>query len=180
MGLLDLFRPKPKPCSACLGLSPGLHRVWSGLRHGEETDRLCTPCLIERLAPAIRGKRLLFTEPSVIDSYCFTSIGELCGQGLVEERVGLALDSIGSKCAKCTVRPQHLWLSQDDLDWDAMNGQRMHEGCWTLPLEPSGWSGALPLCDAHVALHLREYLEGKRDYFGTFRFPDSSASGFYW
>ena len=53
MGFFDLFRPAPKPCTACRAESPELHRVWSGLRDGKETDRLCMSCWTERLGREI-------------------------------------------------------------------------------------------------------------------------------
>lgn len=181
MGLLDLFRSAPKPCTSCRAEFPKLHGIWSGLRGGEETDRLCTSCWTERLGREIRGKQVLFFEPMVVDSYCFTPLDEL-ENDFVRDRIVLALESLGPKCARCSSRPVHLWLPLDDTDEEEMNmaNSRSRTHHWFIPSEPARWTGAVALCDQHLPQHLRAYLEEKRDTFLTFRFPDSSASGAYW
>ena len=176
MGLLDLFRSKPKPCTTCAQLSPGLHRVYSGLRHGDETDRLCTNCLMARLASEVRGKSILFTEPVTMDGYCFTPLSE--STPLNGERIRESLASLGPRCASCSLPPRHLWMPSADLDWDWMNGLRVPDFC-TIPAEPARWTETRSLCDEHLVSGLRVFIDGTKEYFGTVRFPSSESSGYY-
>ena len=178
MSLFNLFRAKPKPCTSCGEVSPGLHEVYSGLRHGAVTDRLCTACLISRLCTAIVGKSILFIEPLVSDAYCFAPFGGVGNQGLVEERVCLALAALAPKCADCSSAPRHLWMPLTDLDEAAMEAQPRHE-YYSIPCEPGRWKETVSLCDEHIAARFREYIERKRYYFLTFRFPSEGDSGYY-
>lgn len=178
LGLLDLFRAKPKPCTACAQLSPGVHRVYSGLRHGDETDRLCTKCLLARLASEIRGKSILFTEPLTIDGYCFTPLESSERTPLGDERIRKSLASLGPRCANCSLPPRHLWMPLADLDGDEMESLHRREYC-TIPADPARWTETKSLCDEHLISALRAFIDGTKEYFGTFRFPSSDSSGHY-
>jgi hypothetical protein len=142
MSLLDLFRAKPKVCTACGNPTPGLHHVYPGLRGGEETERLCTRCLLAQLGQKIQGKTILFVEPITSDGYCYAPPGEVGHLGLTQERVGMALGALGSKCAVCTSKPQHLWMPLNDLDETAMEKQARTD-YWSIPTEPSKWKETL-------------------------------------
>jgi len=178
MSFLDLFRSKPKQCTSCPNSSPGLHRIYSGLRGGSITDELCPSCLISRLETGIRGKRILFIEPLTTDGYCYAPFGEIGNQGLTQERVRLALASLASKCVDCSSEPHHLWMLLGDLDESAMQKQaRGHY--YSIPAEPASWKQTASLCDAHAAARFRNYIEQKRYFFLTFRFPEGGDSGYY-
>jgi hypothetical protein len=178
MGLFDLFRRKPKPCTACGILSPGLHRVYSGIAGGEETDRLCTTCLIAQLEPHLRGKSIVFIEPLTTDGYVYWPLVAM-QERLAQRRAELALASLGPKCAACSSPPRHLWMPQEDLDEEAMETLSRRD-YWSIPSEPAAWKSTLPLCDEHILSQLRVYIEQRRYYFLTFRFPDSTECGYYW
>lgn len=178
MSFFDIFRSKPRECTSCQSASPGLHRVYSGLRHGNVTDKLCTSCLISRLQTGIRGKRILFFEPLTTDGYCYTPLGEVGNQGLNRDRVRLALSSLGSKCADCSSEAHHLWMPLGDLDECAMEKQTRGD-YYLIPSEPAHWKQTVSLCDAHVAARFRDYIERKRCFFLTFRFPEGGDSGCY-
>ena len=174
--LLTFFRPKPRKCSACLALSPGLHQVWSGQRSGHLTDQLCTKCLTSRLAAAIHGKTIVFVESLTGDGYTYTQV---TGTGnLSQSRMQLALDSMPPVCTVCDAPTRHLWMPQADLDFDAMEEQK-DTNYYSIPHEPSKWTQTLPLCDEHIISHLRKYLDDKNAFFLTFRFPDSGRTGYY-
>ena len=178
MSLLDLFRPKPKHCTACRDASPGLHHVFSGVRRGGDTDRLCTRCLISRLEAGIRGKRILFIEPLVSDGYAYSAFGEVDNQGLTQDRVRLALSSLAPKCVECASEPHHLWMPLDDLDESAMEQQARGQ-YYSIPSEPACWKQTVSLCDAHVTARFRDYIERKRYFFLNFRFPEGGDSGYF-
>ena len=178
MGILDIFRSKPKPCTACRNTSPGLHHIYSGLRRGTITDQLCTNCLISRLGTEIRGKSILFIEPLTSDGYCYAPFGEIENQGLTQERVRLALSSLAPKCADCVSEPHHLWMPLSDLGDGAMQKQPP-DAYYSIPSEPSRWKETVTLCDAHMLVRFRDGIERKRYFFLTFRFPSEAASGYY-
>ncbi len=178
MTLFDLFRGKPKLCSSCGGESRGLHIVYSGLRFGEVTDRLCHECLVSRLGQHLAGKSIVFFEPLTADGYTFQPLSEFGAESLVTKRSSLLLDSLGSTCSFCASAPRHVWIPQDDLDAEAMERQAPTE-YFSIPNEPAGCPGALRLCNQRVLEHLREYCEAHRFFFLTFRFPDSSVRGCY-
>lgn len=178
MSFLDIFRSKPKQCTSCRNISPGLHSVYSGLRHGSVTDQLCTSCLISRLETAIHGRRILFVEPLTTDGYCYAPFGEVGNQGLTQDRVRLALSSLAPKCADCASEPHHLWMPLSDLDESAMKKQTRGD-YYSIPSEPTQWKQTVSLCDAHVASRFRDYVERERYFFLTFRFPEGGDSGYY-
>jgi hypothetical protein len=178
MSFFDIFRSKPKQCTSCRDISPGLHQVYSGLRHGSVTDQLCTSCLISRLQTGIRGKRILFIEPLTTDGYCYAPFGEVGNRGLTQDRVRLALSSLAPKCADCTSEPHHLWMPLSDLDESAMEKQSRGD-YYSIPSEPAHWKQTVPLCDEHVAAKIRNYIERKHYFFLTFRFPEGGDSGYY-
>ena len=178
MSFLDIFRSKPKQCTSCRDASPGLHQVYSGLRHGSVTDQLCTSCLISRLETGIHGKRILFIEPLTTDGYCYAPFGEIGNQGLTQARVRLALSSLAPKCPDCASEPHHLWMPLSDLDESAMQKQTRGD-YYSIPSEPAQWKQTVSLCDAHLAARFRDCIERKRYFFLTFRFPESGDSGYY-
>ncbi len=178
MSLRDIFRSKPKQCTSCKGFSAGLHRVYSGLRHGEETDRLCTNCLISRLETEIRDKSILFIEPLTSDGYCYFPFGEIENQGLTQARVRLALSSLASKCADCSSEPHHIWMPWSDLDDGAMQKQPS-TAYYPIPSESALWKQTISLCDEHMSHRFRVFIGQKGWFFRTFRFPSSSAAGYY-
>jgi len=178
MSFLNIFRSQPKQCTSCRDNSAGLHRVYSGLRHGTITDQLCTNCLVSRLGTAIRGNNLLFIEPLTTDGYCFAPFGEVGNQGLTQDRVRLALASLAPKCADCSSEPHHLWMPLSDLDDKAMQ-QQPHNAYYPIPSEPSLWKETISLCDEHLTSRFRNYIERKRYFFLTFRFPSEANSGYY-
>ncbi|HKD24657.1 MAG TPA: hypothetical protein VKC66_01895 [Xanthobacteraceae bacterium] len=177
MNFLDIFRSKPRQCTSCRDISSGLHRVYSGLRRGSITDQLCTNCLVSRLEAEIRGKRILFIEPLTTDAYCYFPFGEVGNQGLTQYRVRLALSSLAPACADCSLEPHHLWMPLTDLDDSAMQKQRIGDA---IPSEPAFWRDTVSLCDGHAAARVRDYIERKRYFFLTFRFPEGGDSGYYW
>jgi hypothetical protein len=179
MSLLDMFRSKPKPCTSCGNPSPGLHVVYSGQRGGKETDRLCTQCLVSRLAAAIEDRRVLFIEPLTADGYCFFAFGEVENLGLTQERVRLALSSPAATCADCPLEGRHVWMPLGDLDDPAMQRLPASE-YYAIPSEPRLWKQSIPLCDEHMARRLREFIDRKGWHFLTFRFPASAGDGYYW
>ena len=178
MSITELFHSKPKPCTACRHPSTRLHRVYSGLSGGAETDRLCTGCLISRLGAEIRDRSILFIEPLTADGYCYAPFGEAGNQGLVQDRVRLALASLAAKCADCSSVPRHLWMPLSDLDDEAMR-QQPPNAYYPIPSKPAFWQETVSLCDEHLLGRLREYVERKQFYFGTFRFPSGTDSGYY-
>jgi hypothetical protein len=178
MSLLDMFRSKPKQCTSCGNPSPGLHVVYSGQRGGKETDRLCTQCLVSRLAEAIKDRRVLFTEPLTSDGYGFYPFGEVENLGLTQERVRLALSSPPAKCADCPSERRHVWMPLGDLDEGAMQGQPGNQ-YYPIPSEPALWKQSVPLCTEHMAQRLHDFLDQKGWHFLTFRFPSSPGDGYY-
>jgi hypothetical protein len=178
MSLLNIFRFKPKPCPSCRTISPGLHRVQSGLRHGNVTEQLCTSCLMARLGTEIRGKSILFIEPLTSDFYCYAPFGGADNQGLTQHRVRLALASLIPKCADCSARSHHLWMPLGDLDEVAMQKLARNAYC-SIPCEPGRWKETVSLCDAHVLERFRDYIEHKRYFFLTFGLPVGGDSGYY-
>jgi len=177
MSFLNIFRSKPRQCTSCREISAGLHRVYSGLRRGSITDQLCTTCLVSRLEAEIRGKRILFIEPLTTDGYCYFPFGEVGNQGLTQDRVRLALSSLAHACADCSLEPHHSWMPLTDLDDGAMQKQRIGDA---IPSEPACWRDTVSLCDGHAAARVRDYIERKRYFFLTFRFPEGGDSGYYW
>jgi hypothetical protein len=175
MALLDLFRSEPKACTSCGRPSAGLHRVWSGLRRGEVTDRLCTECLGARLRSAIEGLSILFIEPMVTDGYTFLPLDDEDCRGLLKERVNLALTSLAPACATCSGKARHLWMPRSDLDEAEMARQSASD----IPAIPSAWKGTVSLCPEHAVKTLRDYSEHKRYFFRTFRFPSGGDTGYY-
>jgi len=178
MGLLDIFRPKPKPCTGCGREVRGRHQVYSGLRHGALVDELCTDCLLSRLEEEIRGRRIVWIEPLTRDGYCYSPYGEIENEGLTEERVKLALASLGGQCADCGAEPHHLWMPLGDLDEEAMEKQEQYK-YFQIPLKPADWQGTVPLCDQHAVARLRADVEAKGYVFLTFRFPAGGNEGYY-
>lgn len=178
MSFLNVFRSKPKQCTSCRDTCPGLHRVYSGLRGGIVIDQLCTNCLISRLETEINGKRILFVEPLTTDGYCYVPFGEVGNQGLTQERVRLALSSLAPKCADCSSEPHHLWMPLNDLDEDAMQQQTKGD-YYPIPSQPTCWTETISLCDAHAMARFRDYIERKRYFLRTFRFPEGGDSGYY-
>ena len=178
MSITQLFRAKPKPCTSCGSASARLHRIYSGLRRGTEADRLCTNCLISRFGKEIQGRRILFIEPLTSDGYCFFPYGEVENQGLTQDRVRLALSSIASKCADCSSEPRHIWMPLSDLDDGAMRKQPSI-AYYPIPSEPGCWKQTVSLCDAHLLQRFRDFIDQKRWFFLTFRFPSSPESGYY-
>jgi hypothetical protein len=178
MSFLDIFRSKPKQCTSCRDTSDGLHHVYSGLRGGSVTDQLCTSCLISRLETEVRGKHILFVEPLTTDCYCYAPFGEAGNQGLNQDRVRLALSSLAPKCGACSAEPHHLWMPSSDLDESAMQKQTRGD-YYSIPSEPARWKQTASLCNAHVAARFRDYIERKRYFFLTFRFPEGGNSGYY-
>lgn len=179
MSFRDIFHSKPKRCTSCRDFSAGLHRVYSGLRHGEETDRLCTNCLISRLETEIRGKSILFIEPLTSDGYCYFPFGEVENQGFTETRVRLAFSSLASKCADCSLEPSHIWMPWSDLDDGAMQKQPA-TAYYPIPSEPVLWKQTVSLCDEHMMQKFRDFIDQKCWFFGTFRYPSSLGAGYYW
>jgi hypothetical protein len=179
MSLLDMFRSKPKQCTSCGNPSSGLHVVYSGQRGGKETDRLCTECLVSRLAVDIRDRRVLFTEPLTSDGYSFTPFGEVGNTGLTQERVRLALSSSAATCADCSSERRHVWMPLGDLDDGAMQRQPSSE-YYPIPLEPHLWKQSVPLCTKHMAQRLGAFLHQKGWHILTFRFPASPGDGYYY
>ena len=178
MNLPDVFHSKFKQCTSCRDFSTGLHRVYSGLRHGEETDRLCTNCLISRLETEIRGKNILFIEPLTSDGYCYFPFGEVENQGLTQDRVRLALSSLAFKCADCSSEPRHIWMPLSDLDDIAMQKQPT-TAYYPIPSEPALWKQTISLCDEHLPRRFRDFIDPKRWFFRTFRIPSLSDAGYY-
>lgn len=179
MSFIDFFRPKPKPCTTCGNMSAGLHEVYSSLRHGRVTDKLCTSCLLARLGTLIRGRSILFTEPLTSDGYCFTPLGEVDFEGLPRDRASLALSSRSARCADCTAESRHLWMPLDDLDETAM--ERLPANKYApIALEPGQWKNVASLCDEHIAIKLQDYITKKHYWFLNFRFPAEESSGIYW
>jgi len=179
MGFLNIFRSKPRQCTACRQSSPGLHQVYSGLRNGAVTDQLCTNCLISRLAAEIRGKNILFIEPLTTDGYCYFPFGDVGNQGQTQDRVHLALSSLAPKCANCSSVPRHAWMPLADLDDSAMRKQPP-KSYYPIPLQSTAWKETVSLCDDHLSVRFRDFIEQKRFFFLTFRFPSGLDSGYYW
>jgi hypothetical protein len=178
VSFLDMFRPRPKKqCTSCSTVRVGLNDVYSGSRGGDLTDQLCEDCLASRLKREIRGRKILFIEPLVMDGYCYFPFGEDENKGVTEERVRLALSSLARTCIACAAEPHYLWMPFNDLDEEEMNKQ---EGYPPLPQEPSRWQGTVSLCDTHITARLRDYLKEKKGFFGTFRFPAGANAGYYW
>ena len=178
MSFLDIFRFKPKQCTSCRDTSPGLHSIYPGLRNGSVTDQLCTNCLISRLNAVIHGKCILFIEPLTTDGYCYAPVGEDGNHGLLQDRVHLALSALAPKCADCVSEPHHLWMPLSDLDESAMEKQTRGE-YYAIPSEPARCKQTVSLCDTHIAARFRVYIERKRYFFLTFRFPEGGDSGYY-
>ncbi len=126
----------------------------------------------------MRGRNILFIEPLTTDGYCYTPFGEVGNQGLTQDRVRLALASLAPKCADCPSKPRHLWMPLNDLDDEAMQ-QQPHNAYYPIPSEPSLWKETVSLCDEHLLERFRDYIERKRYFFGTFRFPSGADSGYY-
>lgn len=178
MSITEIFHSKPKQCTSCRNTSTRLHRIYSGLRHGIETDRLCTNCLISRLGKEIRGRSILFIKPLTSDGYCYFPFGEVENQGLTQDRVRLALSSLASKCADCSSEPRHIWMPLSDLDDGAMQKQPS-TAYYPIPSEPARWKQTVSLCDEHMLHRFRDFIDQKRWFFLTFRFPSSSDAGYY-
>jgi hypothetical protein len=178
MSVFDIFRPKPKPCSSCGKTTRSLHNVWSGLRNGELSGKLCTACLISKLQLQIKGKNILFIEPLTMDAYCFTPLDDNMTGKLTRERTKLALTSLDKKCAQCSSSPQHLWMQREELDEEAME-QQAENAYYSIPSLPSSWKTTESLCEKHLLETLKQYIEKSGSCFGTFRFPNASKLGFY-
>ncbi len=177
MNFFNLFQAKPKHCTSCGNISPGLHEIYSGIRDGQNIDQLCTTCLIARLGSQVQGKNILFIEPAITDYYTYTPLNEVNSQ-LAKSQIQLALATIGDKCAICSKPSSHLWMPQEDIDFEAMESQSANN-YYSIPTNPPAWKGTVALCDEHIVEQLRDYIESKRNYFLTFRFPDSSSAGYY-
>lgn len=178
MSFRDIFSSKKK-CTVCAKPSLGLHRVYTGVRNGSLSDQLCSDCLVSRLGIEIRGKSILFIEPLTTDGYCYAPFGDVSNQGLTRDRVHLALSSLASQCAVCSSVPNHLWMPLNDLDDAAMQKQPQN-AYYPIPSEPALWKSSVSLCHKHLPIKIREYIDGKRCYFRTFRFPSGLDSGYYW
>jgi len=70
-------------------------------------------------------------------------------------------------------------MPQEDLDQIAMEKQ-IAKDYWSIPSQPSSWTGTIAFCDEHVVLRLQQYIEQRKYWFLTFRFPDLSEYGYYW
>jgi hypothetical protein len=178
MSLLDMFRSKPRQCTSCGNPSAGLHVVYSGQRRGNETGRLCTHCLIARLASEIGDRRVLFIEPLTSDGYCFFPFGEVENLGLTQERVRLSLSSPAAKCAECQSGGRHVWMPVGDLDDEAMERQPAN-AYYPIPSEPRRWKQSVPLCTEHMAGRFGAFLDQKGWHILTFRFPAAPGDGYY-
>lgn len=156
-----------------------LHTIYSGLRGGDVTDRLCHDCVISRLGNHIAGKTILFFEPLSNDSYVFVPVTECDRSPIASDRMAQVLDSKHGSCTRCSSPSRHVWIPQIDLDEEAMETQ-VTDQFYLIPREPADCLGATYFCDTHLLVHLRSYLEDRACHFLTFRLPDSSTRGFYW
>ena len=125
----------------------------------------------------MQGKNILFIEPAITDYFTYAPLDQIRGP-LAKPKIQSAMAMIGSKCAVCDKKSTHLWMSQNDLDYEAMETLPTGE-YYNIPYDPTLWKETLTLCDEHIIAQCRDLIESKRISFLTFSFPDSSSSGCY-